>query len=244
MGTIDEEANLRVVLPRLRPIVREIVIVDDGSTDRTRDIARAHDAIVVERPGRLGIGSAIYAGVARASMPVIAALDADASHPPDALLDAYAVLVRGNDIVRFSRFLTGSTWDAPLARRLAVRMLARMLAVACRLPLTDPTNGFMLARRECFDGPTRFTVDAGQGWVAEFLARNRARPMTELAYAHAARAHGRSRHTARQELERALRSLLLGMGVGAPRHAVGSRTSSRLSDRNGVGSSGVTPSAS
>ena len=75
MGTIDEARNLRVVLPELRTIVREIVVVDDGSTDESRDVARAHGAVVVARPHRLGIGSAIYAGVAHASSPVIAALD-------------------------------------------------------------------------------------------------------------------------------------------------------------------------
>jgi glycosyltransferase involved in cell wall biosynthesis len=216
MGTIDEEANLRVLLPRLRPLVHEIVIVDDGSTDRSRELAREHGAIVVARPRRLGIGTVVYAAVARASMPVIATMDADLSHPPGALVDAHAKLAEGYDVVRFSRFLPGSTWDAPVTRRLGLRLLGAVLAAACRLPLTDPTNGFMLARRECFDGPTRFTTDPGEGWVAEFLARNRGRRMTEIPYAHAARWSGRSRHTVRHELSRLIRSFALGMGTGRP----------------------------
>lgn len=211
MGTIDEAANLRVLLPRLAPLVREIVVVDDGSTDRSREIARSYGAVVVARPRRLGIGSAVYAAVARATMPVVATLDADVSHPPEILVEAHTRLLGGCDIVRFSRFLAGSTWEAPVLRRAGLRLFGAALATACGLPLTDPTNGFMLARRDCYDGPTRFRSDPGEGWVAEFLARNRGRTMIELPYVHAARLSGRSHNTVRHELSRALRSVRLGM---------------------------------
>lgn len=214
LGTIDEAPGLRHLLPRLRAVVQEIVVVDDASRDATRVVAREHGAVVIERPRRMGIGSAVYAGVARASMPVVVTLDADGSHPPEAIGAAHAALTAGVDVVRFSRFLPGATWEAPLARRVGVRLVAVVLAPLCRLPLTDPTNGFMLARRACFDGPTRFTDDPGEGWVAEFLARNRDRPMTELPYAHAARREGRSRFGVGQEVARLVRSVRLG--VAAP----------------------------
>jgi glycosyltransferase involved in cell wall biosynthesis len=207
LGTIDEAPNLRRLLPRLRPLVREIVVVDDASRDDSVAVARAHGAVVVERPRRLGVGTLVYAAVARASEAAIATLDADGSHPPEALVEAYALLERGHDVVRFSRFLPGAAWDAPRGRRVAVRSFALLLAAISRLPLTDPTNGFMLARRACFMGPTRFTTDRGEGWVAEFLARNRHRPMVELPYAHAARMSGRSHFRLAHELSRALRSL-------------------------------------
>ena len=237
MGTIDEAPCLRLLLPALRAVVREVVIVDDASRDGSAAIARAAGAVIVVRPRRLGIGSAVYAGVAKASEAVVATLDADLSHPPDALPRAYEKIVEGYDVVRFSRFLPGAAWQAPAGRRLVVALFGRMLAAACRLPLTDPTNGFMLARRECFAGPTRFGTDPGEGWVAEFLARNRDRRMIELPYVHAARHSGRSHFTLAQELLRALRSVRLGRA----RYGSGSAASSFLSARNGDGSRGSTP---
>lgn len=211
LGTIDEAPSLRRLLPRLCAVVQEIVIVDDASRDDSRAVARAHGAIVVERSRRLGIGSAVYAGVARASLPVVVTMDADGSHPPEAIRDAYAALVPGVDVVRFSRFVAGAVWEAPRLRRVGVRTLAAVLGPLCRLPLTDPTNGFMLARRDCFAGPTRFRTDPGEGWVAEFLARNRHRSMVELPYVHAARSDGRSRFGFAQEVSRAVRSVRLGI---------------------------------
>lgn len=240
MGTIDEAPALRVLLPGLRAVVREIVVVDDASRDGSAEIARAAGAVVVTRPRRLGIGSAVYAGVAQASEPAIATLDADLSHPPDALAGAYERLAQGYDVVRFSRFLPGAEWQTHPARRLGVALFARVLARACRLPLTDPTNGFMLARRECFAGPTRFGTDAGEGWVAEFLARNRGRRMIELPYVHAPRHAGRSHFTLAQELSRALRSVRLGMA----RYGSGTEASSVFSARKGDTSRGSTPIAS
>ena len=225
MGTIDEAPSLRLLLPRLRAVVREIVVVDDGSRDDSAALARAAGAVVITRPRRLGIGSAVYAGVAVASEPVIATLDADLSHPPAALVAAYDRLSDGYDVIRFSRFLPGAEWRAHPARRIALSLFGRVLAAACRLPLTDPTNGFMLARRECFAGYTRFTADPGEGWVAEFLARNRGRRMVELAYAHAPRHGGRSHFGLAQELSRALRSVRLGVRAGATPRAAPPRPS-------------------
>ena len=240
IGTIDEAPCLRVLLPALRAVVREIVIVDDASRDGSAAIARASGAVVVARPRRLGIGSAVYAGVAKASEPAIATLDADLSHPPDAIAVGYERLLAGYDVVRFSRFLPGAEWRTHPARRLVLALFGRVLAAACGLALTDPTNGFMLARRECFAGPTRFGTDAGEGWVAEFLARNRDRRITELPYVHGPRHSGRSHFTTAQELSRALRSFRLGMA----RYGSGSATSSFLRARNGDTSSGSTPIAS
>ena len=124
---------------------------------------------------------------------------------------AYDLLAGGYDVVRFSRFLGGSTWEASGARRTALRLFGVLLATAARLPLTDPTNGFMLARRPCYDGATRFTTDPGEGWVVEFLTRNRGRRMVELPYAHAARANGRSRNSIAREAARAIRSVRFGL---------------------------------
>lgn len=103
---LNEERSLPLVLDALpREALHEIVVVDNGSTDRTPDVARERGARVVPEPRR-GYGSACLAGIAAADAPdVIVFVDADFSDHPDELplvlgpiLDGTADLVIGSRV--------------------------------------------------------------------------------------------------------------------------------------------------
>ena len=209
MGTINEAPNLRSLLPRLQGMVQEMVVVDDGSTDDSREVCAHFGAKVITRPWRMGPGTVVYAGVAASRAPFVATMDADGSHPPEALWDTAICFQSGASVVRFSRFLPGSAWEASWGRTVVVRAYGLLFNLLNHTGLSDPTNGFLVARRECFNGPTRFTEDSGEGWVAEFWARNRKLKTIELPYVHAQRLQGTSRFGIRRELQRAIRSLIL-----------------------------------
>ena len=74
----------------------ELVIVDDGSPDGTGaladDLATRHRIRVVHRPGKLGLGTAVIDGFAVASGEILGVMDADLSHPPEALPRLLAAL--------------------------------------------------------------------------------------------------------------------------------------------------------
>ena len=132
---LNEERALPWILTRLPDGYRAIV-VDNGSTDRSAEVAREHGALVVTEPRR-GFGSAAHAGLLAATAPIVAFCDADASMDPrdlprvvDPVASGTADLVLGR-----RRPTTRGAW--PLHARIANRALASLMRGATKLPLHD-----------------------------------------------------------------------------------------------------------
>ncbi|PZE73878.1 glycosyltransferase [Curtobacterium sp. MCBD17_019] len=132
---LDEAEALPSVLTRLPDGYRAIV-VDNGSTDGSAEVARAHGALVVTEPRR-GFGSACAAGVAAATADVIAFCDADASMDPMDLVPLVARVTEGRtDLALGRRRPTGSgAWAAHA--RFANVVLARLMRGATGYRLHD-----------------------------------------------------------------------------------------------------------
>lgn len=132
---LDEEAALPWVLSRLPEGYRAIV-VDNGSTDNSATVARAHGATVVAEPQR-GFGSAAHAGLLAATAPIVAFCDADASMDPADLPLVTAALLDGSlDLVLGRRRPTSArAW--PLHARIANLALAMLMRRATGLRLHD-----------------------------------------------------------------------------------------------------------
>src|SRR5579883_2937878 len=90
--TYDERGALPELLDRLNAtfdlggLTAEIIVVDDGTPDLAEALADRYPVRVLRRPGKMGLASAVLDGLKLAQGELIAVMDADLSHPPEALL--------------------------------------------------------------------------------------------------------------------------------------------------------------
>jgi hypothetical protein len=148
----NEEENLPSVLDGLRERLpwADVLVVDDGSTDRTAEVAREHGAEVLSLGSNRGLRIGIAAGYRWAlehGYAFCGRVDADGQHPPQELLRLLE-RVRADecDVAVGSRFVAGNGY-APYryqpspARRFGTGLLRRSVAVVLRRPFGDATSG-------------------------------------------------------------------------------------------------------
>jgi glycosyltransferase involved in cell wall biosynthesis len=149
----NEEASIAGVVGELLAYDSglRVVVVDDGSTDRTAEVARASGAKVLSLPFNLGIGGAVQTGFRYAweqGFDVAVRADGDGQHDP-AELDAILrpVLADEADVAVGSRFIGGEGYRSSRSRRVGIRLLAWIVSALTRQRITDPTSGFQAANR-------------------------------------------------------------------------------------------------
>jgi glycosyltransferase involved in cell wall biosynthesis len=149
----NEERNVGRVLDELRAIDPglDVVVVSDGSTDRTAEVASARGAYVIRLPFNLGIGGAVQTGFRYAweeGYELAVRLDGDGQHDPGELRALVAPVVAGEaDLAVGSRFVAGGGYRSSAARRVGIRILARVVSLIARQRLTDTTSGFQACNR-------------------------------------------------------------------------------------------------
>ena len=120
-----------------------MLVVDDGSSDRTGEIAQAAGAWVLSHPFNLGVGAALRSGFrysAEHGYTTMLQLDADGQHDPAFAAALLAPLEDGADLVVGSRFAAG--FQIGRTRRLCMRWLARIVSRRAHVEITDTTSGF------------------------------------------------------------------------------------------------------
>jgi glycosyltransferase involved in cell wall biosynthesis len=142
---LNEEGALPWVLSRLPDGYRAIV-VDNGSTDRSAEVAHAAGALVV-RESRRGFGSAAHAGLLAATAPIVAFCDADASMNPRDLVPLVELVTSGRADLALGRRRPTTRGAWPLHARVANLALAGLMRSATGVPLHD-LGPMRAARRE------------------------------------------------------------------------------------------------
>ena len=130
----------------------DVLVIDDGSTDATGELAAVAGAIVVRHPFNLGIGGAVQSGFTYAlenDYDYMVQVDGDGQHDPGQVqalfdaMDADPTL----DMVIGSRFIKGGQYPAPISRRTGIHIFAFILSRIVGQRISDPTSGFRLYNR-------------------------------------------------------------------------------------------------
>ena len=202
--TYNESANLPKLVERICSALpaTEIVVVDDASKDGTADVARElakkHPVRVVERFDERGLSTAVLRGMAEARTDLCVVMDADLSHPPEAIPKLVQAVQDGADVAVGSRYVPGGDIDEwPLFRRFASKagtLLARPLT-----PVRDPMAGFFCLRKSLLAGtplkPRGFKI------LLEILARTKTRKTAEVPIHFEDRAEGASKFSSKERKE-------------------------------------------
>src|SRR3954452_19682940 len=150
---LNEEDSIAGVIAEIRATDPgfQVVVIDDGSKDRTSQVAEAAGAHVVRHPYNLGIGGAVQTGLQYARdhrFDIAVQVDVDAQHDPAEIEKLLEPIVEGRaDLVVGSRFLEGCEYEAPLARLVGIKLFAALVSLIVRQRVTDTTSGFRAINR-------------------------------------------------------------------------------------------------
>ena len=157
--TYNEKENIERIILKVLSLAGSyhVLVVDDGSPDGTADIVRKLQEMypeqvhMIERTGKLGLGTAYIAGfkwALRREYEYIFEMDADFSHNPDDLLRLHQACVAGADVAVGSRYVRGGkvvNW--PWDRIFISKGGAFYTKMITWMPVNDPTAGFVCYRR-------------------------------------------------------------------------------------------------
>jgi len=169
---LDEEAKIAEVVRRApRPVVDEVLVVDDGSTDRSPEVARELGATVLPMGRTVGVGAALRAGyryaVERGHDVVITIAGNNKDSPEEIPLLVDPIADDRADFVQGSRFLKrdANFGPMPLYRRVATRVHPILFSLVARRWVTESTNGFRAIRSRVLADPR---LDLSAAWLDEY----------------------------------------------------------------------------
>lgn len=153
----NEEASIANVIASLRAHApgADIVVINDGSNDRTRAIAEGLGVVVLNHIYNLGIGATMQTGYKYAvagGYDIAVQFDGDGQHPAEQIKDIIRPVMDGRaDLVVGSRFLGEGSYKPSIARGAGMAFFSRLVSAILKERLTDTTSGFRAAGRDCIN---------------------------------------------------------------------------------------------
>ena len=214
----NEKENIAIFITsifqalEMNNIAGELILVDDNSPDGTGEIAAGmreqyNNLKVYTRKGQKSLSSAVVKGFEMAEGEIMVVMDADLSHPPQAIPRLIEPIKQGNcEMAIASRYINGGKamyW--PLRRRLtskAAILLARLVS-----GIKDPNSGFFALRRGVLEGVR--LKPRGQKIGLEIIAKGNYNNISEVSYTFRERKFGKSKLTVKVMKDNIIQTLSL-----------------------------------
>lgn len=145
----NEANNLCRLLPKLAQVAEgaEIIVVNDGSTDDTKQVCDENGVRTINNPYSKGNGAAIKSGARASKNDLIVFMDADGQHKPEDIPTLVEKLLQGYDMVVGARSLSG---QANIGRAAANAIYNRFASWMVQRTIEDLTSGFRIVRANKF----------------------------------------------------------------------------------------------
>jgi glycosyltransferase involved in cell wall biosynthesis len=196
----NEEKQIAFVIEGVRKYCDvDIVVIDDGSTDRTAERARTAGALVIRHPFNMGYGVAVQTGYKYAyekDYDYLQQVDGDGQHHPAYIPDLFTIVETHKcDVVIGSRFLKNNQYKVGLMKSTGIKLFRQIIRVITGETITDPTSGYRCMNRNVFRYFTEdsFPRDYPDANIIIVLHRSGFK-MAELPVTMAPNPEGRSMH--------------------------------------------------
>ena len=150
----NEESSIVEVLEDIKKQAPQIpiLVIDDGSADKTAQLAHERGAKIISLPYNSGSGVALQTGYIYAhknNYSIVIQMDADGQHDPACIQDLLREVETSDvDVVIGSRFLGQSNYRASPARRIGMFIFGKLASLFCKARVSDPTSGFQAVKGE------------------------------------------------------------------------------------------------
>lgn len=168
----NEEKNIAAIILKLKKVVDQIIVCNDGSNDFTESIAKELGAIVVSHSSNLGYGAAIqtiFKKARESDTDILVTFDADGQHRIDDITTVIKPIIDNDaDIVIGSRFLEEQS-KIPNYRRLGIKTITKVANVSIKDKLTDSQSGLRAYNKKVLSA--LYPADHGMGISTEILIK-------------------------------------------------------------------------
>lgn len=144
----NESETIGSVIDGVSEHVDDVIVVNDASTDGTPEIARQHEAIVIDHAVNTGVGGALRTGyryIIGREYDIVVQIDSDGQHDPSYVPEVFMAL-EDADVVLGSRYLNDSYQDYSRTRQTGIRFFTKLVNALGGIEITDVTSGFRVYR--------------------------------------------------------------------------------------------------